>query len=398
MNKDILKYYTYSALSNFLFFLPIVYIFFKNSGLTFTEIFLTETIFAIGVVLFEVPTGALADYIGRKKSVLVGALLWILSCFIFFFGNSFIAFSFGQLVCAMAVAFISGADTALFYEILHRQNKENDFKKYQGTAQMIGLASISLASLVSGLISSVNIRLTFIASAASFAVLFFVVASISSQQKAEGEERPHYLKVISESFRIIKSSKWILWIFVFSALFGAAYKTIYPLTQIYMQDSSLDIKFFGIASAYFFLVAAFASKMANGFELFFKKWSYLILSLLLIIPVFIISSFIFKLGFLIFGLVFFASSISTIITNHEILKVTPESKHATVLSFGNLFYRGIFAATSPFFGYYLGVLGFKSALLSFGIILTIIFLVVLLSYWRIAKEFAAKLGRAERAS
>ena len=78
MNRDILKFYIYSALSNLLFFLPIVYIFFKNSGLTFTEIFITETIFAIGVVLFEVPTGALADYIDCKKSVLVGALLWIL--------------------------------------------------------------------------------------------------------------------------------------------------------------------------------------------------------------------------------------------------------------------------------------------------------------------------------
>lgn len=389
MNKDIFKYYTYSALSNFLFFLPIVYIFFRNSGLSFTQIFITETIFAIGVVIFEVPTGALADYIGRKKSVLAGALLWILSCFIFFFGNNFIAFSLGQLVCAVAVAFISGADTALFYEILHRQNKEKDFKKYQGTAQMISLTSLSFASLVSGLISSVNMRLTFIASAISFAILFFVVASISSKQKSEGEERPHYLGVISESFKIIKSSKWVLWIFVFSALFGAAYKTIYPLTQIYMQNSNLDIKFFGIASAYFFLVAAIASKMANSFELFFKKWSYLILSLLLIIPVFIISSFIFKAGFLILGLVFFATSISTIITNHEILKVTPESKHATVLSFGNLFYRGIFAATSPFFGYYLGVFGFKTALLYFGVILSIIFFVVLLSYSRISKEFVA---------
>lgn len=73
--KDILKYYIYSALSDLLFFLPIVYVFFKNSGLTFTQIFLTETIFAVGVVLFEVPTGAFADYAGRKKSGTIKAVL-----------------------------------------------------------------------------------------------------------------------------------------------------------------------------------------------------------------------------------------------------------------------------------------------------------------------------------
>ncbi|MFA5792320.1 MAG: MFS transporter [Candidatus Gracilibacteria bacterium] len=380
MNKDILKYYVYSALSSFLFFLPVVYIFFKDSGLSFTQIFITETIFSIGVVLFEVPTGALADYIGRKKSILIGALLWILSCFVFFIGSDFFAFAIGQLICAMAVAFISGADTALFYEILHRQNKEKDFKKYQGTAQLISLASISFASLMGGFIASVNMKLTFVLSAVAFAILFFVVASIKSKETAKGDERPHYLKVITESFSIIKSSKWILWIFLFSGIVGATFKTIYPLTQVYMQTSELDIKYFGLASAYFFLVAAIASKIANGFELFFKKWSYFVLSLLLIIPIFVVSSVVFKAGFLIFGLVFFVSSISSVITNHEILKATPESKHATVLSFNNLLYHSIFAVSSPFFGYYLGVLGFNDALFIFGLILTAIFFVIFVSY------------------
>jgi len=255
MNRDIYKYYLYSALSNFLFFLPIIYIFFKNSGLTFTQIFLTEAIFSIAVVLFEVPTGALADYIGRKKSVLVGILMWILSCFVFFIGHGFIAFSIANVFCALGVAFMSGADMALFYEILRKQNKENDYKKYQGTAQLIGLVSLSLSALASGLISSINMRLNFIASAITFTLLYFIVVSVSSKEKKRiaSEEKPHYFKIITESFSLIKKSKWLLWLFVFSGIFGAAFKIIQPLTQIYMENSNLDIRYFGLASAYLFL-------------------------------------------------------------------------------------------------------------------------------------------------
>ncbi|MFH1088887.1 MAG: MFS transporter [Candidatus Uhrbacteria bacterium] len=387
MNKDIYKYYLYSALSNFLFFLPIIYLFFKDSGLTFTQIFLTEAIFSVAVVLFEVPTGALADYIGRKKSVLAGVLMWILSCFIFFIGHSFITFSIANIFCALGVAFMSGADMALFYEILRKQNKENDYKKYQGTAQLIGLISLSLSALASGFISSIDLRLNFIASTVAFVLLFFIVVSIPSKEKEKikGEEKPHYLKIITESFYLIKNSKWLLWLFVFSGIFGAAFKIIQPLTQIYMENSNLDIRYFGLASAYLFLMAALASKTADRFELFLKKWTYFVLTLLLIIPIFIISSFVFRLGFLVFGLVYLASAVSTITISHEILKTTPESKYATILSFKSLSYRGIFVIISPFFGYYLEVLNFREAMLIFGLFLSLIFSVVLISYLKIKK-------------
>ena len=130
-------------------------------------------------------------------------------------------------------------------------------------------------------------------------------------------------------------------------------------------------------------MAALASKIADRFELFFKKRTYFVLTLLLIIPIFIISSFVFKIGFLIFGLIYLASAISTVTISHEILKATPESKYATILSFKNLSYRGILVIISPFFGYYLEVLNFRDAMLIFGLFLSLIFSVVLISYLKV---------------
>lgn len=76
---NILRYYAYSVLSNLLFFLPIDIIFFKERGLDLEQIFLIQTLFSVGVIVFEVPTGIIADHFGRKKSLLLGITTWILS-------------------------------------------------------------------------------------------------------------------------------------------------------------------------------------------------------------------------------------------------------------------------------------------------------------------------------
>jgi MFS family permease len=49
-------------------------IYFLQKGFTFTQISITASFIFIGITLFEIPTGAIADSIGRKKSVIIGFL------------------------------------------------------------------------------------------------------------------------------------------------------------------------------------------------------------------------------------------------------------------------------------------------------------------------------------
>jgi MFS family permease len=136
-HHDIWKYYGYIVLSNVLFFLPVDIIFFQERGLNLMEVFLINSIFSIGVAVLEVPTGAIADMIGRKKSLILGVFTWIISYLLFFYGWGFLALTVAYLTWALGSALTSGADTALIYDILHKNNKNDDFKKYQGIAKML---------------------------------------------------------------------------------------------------------------------------------------------------------------------------------------------------------------------------------------------------------------------
>ena len=72
-------------------------------------------------------------------------------------------------------------------------------------------------------------------------------------------------------------------------------------------------------------------------------------------------------------------SISTIITEHEILKISSSNMNSTILSFNNLFSRLLFAISAPIFGYYLEILNLQKTMLWMGIIL--ILTIPIFTYW-----------------
>jgi len=384
MKSNIYKYYLYSSFSNFLFFLPIIIVFFQDNGLSLTQIFVIEAIFSLGLVLFEIPTGAFADNFGKRKSLILGGIVWIFSLLIFAFSRSFYNFVFAYLLFALGSALISGADTALFYDILGDRVEHKKFKKYQGNAKMIGLITISVTSLFGGYIASFSMRYTFIASAIAMSFMLLVLCSINHKE-VKKSKRQAYFDIVKISFSIIKKSRLLLWLFVYSSVFMLVFKLTQPSMQIYMNLASLDIEYFGFASSFFFLVGAIASKLTYFFEKSFKKYSYFVSGILLVIPIFVLSQFVFKSGFLTFGIVFFSISINSIFVQHDILMNSPQSKHSTILSFNNFFDRLSMVAISPIFGFLMDRIGVKDMFLYTSIFAMIIVSIMAIFYFRFVK-------------
>ena len=386
MNKkthhDIWKYYGYIILSNVLFFLPVDIIFFQERGLNLMEIFLINSIFSIGVAIFEVPTGAIADMIGRKKSLIFGVLTWILSYILFFYGWSFFALTIAYLTWALGSALTSGADTALIYDILHKNKKSDDFKKYQGIAKMLGLFTVGASAIIGGIIAEFNLGYTFLLSIIPCLGCLYILSSISHEEDiSHKEESEKYISVIIDSFQLIKSNIWLIWLLIISIVFATGHVLLRPILQIYSENAGLALGFFGIISAYWFFVGAGASALADKFDKKTKNLSYLFLVILWLVGMFLITNILVKWGFLFFGIVAIACTIASIIIEHEILKATPKKRHATILSFANLFERIILAGVVALFGVYAEKEGVFFSLQVTSIIAGILFIVLLIQYY-----------------
>lgn len=124
--------------------------FFLEKGLNQSDIFLLQSIFSLTVVLWEVPSGWVADRIGRARSIQLSAPLAATSMIAYGFSDFFWQFVLCEVLLALAYGLVSGADQALLIDSLNADGREDEYVR---SAQRIH--SFGFAGIVAGLPISV---------------------------------------------------------------------------------------------------------------------------------------------------------------------------------------------------------------------------------------------------
>src|SRR5947209_7332641 len=132
MSNDLKKLIGGKFFSELYFAIPIQTIFFLKLGLTLTQVLSLESILLAGSLLFEVPTGILADRIGRKWTLVLSSVARLLSWVPWFLGHSFIYFAVAFFMTGIAAALYSGADQALIYDELKESQREKLMQRVYG--------------------------------------------------------------------------------------------------------------------------------------------------------------------------------------------------------------------------------------------------------------------------
>ena len=115
---------------------------------------------------FEVPTGILSDYIGRKKTVILYCLFGFVAMLLFYLANSTQLLLIGSILVGISMALGSGTISAYVYENLELLNKADQYKKFEGkrraltkyskvTAGVLGVGIIYLYDIRTALLVTV---------------------------------------------------------------------------------------------------------------------------------------------------------------------------------------------------------------------------------------------------
>jgi len=83
--------------------------------MSLAQIYFMESLVLLGTIFLQVPTGALADLIGRKKTVIFGSIMYSISIIWFSFGNSPLDMWGANILCMFGISFCDGADSAFLY-------------------------------------------------------------------------------------------------------------------------------------------------------------------------------------------------------------------------------------------------------------------------------------------
>jgi MFS family permease len=164
--RNIAMFYVLSSIYN-MWFVGGVWIFIWGMFMTKTQMGISDALtFAVGF-LVELPSGVVADIVGRRKAILWGSILLCLGNFSIAFSNSFWHLTLSYLVWTIGYAFQSGATEALAYDSLKRIGKEETWAEVIGTSSVISRATSLIATGVGGFLFLTWFRLPYLTFAIS---------------------------------------------------------------------------------------------------------------------------------------------------------------------------------------------------------------------------------------
>ena len=154
-------------------------IFLLDAGLSNVEAFAANAFFTVGMVIFEIPTGVVADTRGRQFSYVLGAATLIVSTLLYYAMWQVHAPLFGWAVASILLGlgftFFSGATEAWLVDALTATGFTGHLEHVFGRAQTVGGASTLVGAVAGGLIAqATNLGVPYIIRAAMLGVALVV--------------------------------------------------------------------------------------------------------------------------------------------------------------------------------------------------------------------------------
>jgi len=103
--------------------------------------------------LFEIPTGIFSDYIGRKKTMISGAICSLVSVIFYAIGASYLILFIGALFEGLQRAWYSGNNDALLYETLSNSNRKDDYDHYLGRTSSMFQVAAAVGIIIGGFVA-----------------------------------------------------------------------------------------------------------------------------------------------------------------------------------------------------------------------------------------------------
>ena len=154
-------------------------LFLLDAGLSNAEAFAANAFFSVGQVLFEVPTGVVADTRGRRFSFLLGAATLLLSTLLYLYmwnvEAPFWGWAIASALLGLGFTFFSGATEAWLVDALTATGYTKDLETVFGRAQMVGGGAMLVGTVMGGVIAQLtDLGVPYIVRAAMLGVTLLV--------------------------------------------------------------------------------------------------------------------------------------------------------------------------------------------------------------------------------
>jgi MFS family permease len=153
-------------------------LFLLDAGLDIFEVFLVNAAFTAGLVVFEIPTGVVADTSGRRRSFLLGVATLTIGTLgyvaIVALGGGLVWFVANSLVLGLGFSFYSGAVEAWLVDALAATGHQGPLERVLAGGQMVSGVAMLLGSVGGGVLGNLDLTWPFLVRALLLVAVFAV--------------------------------------------------------------------------------------------------------------------------------------------------------------------------------------------------------------------------------
>ena len=117
------------------------------------------------IIVVEVPTGVFADRLGRRRSMLWGAVAMVASSLLAARAHGFASFAVAEGLAALSMALCSGADSAYLFDLLAAHDRAHEYARRESTASAWHLLGSAVAFAGGGLLARIDLALPYLVTA-----------------------------------------------------------------------------------------------------------------------------------------------------------------------------------------------------------------------------------------
>lgn len=374
---NIRRFIAFRILFNARFYYPVFTILFLDFGLSLEQFAILNAAWAATIVLLEVPSGALADTIGRRNLVIAATVIMVLEMALLVFAPIgatpivFYLFLANRILSGAAEAAASGADEALAYDTLKDLGLEKSWgrvletqMRFQSIAFIVTMSLGALlydASRLNQFLAFASIDMVIAKETAMrlplILTLFlgigaFIVAIGLKEPESEhvARKKLHFSearRTMGKAFsKTLATGKWILntptalMIILAGFLIDHIARMILTLNSEYYRRIDLPEASFGLISAGFGLMGVFLPRLGRWLsENKTKSFNYFALSAATVVGLYGMSWFIPFWGVAPIILIYGSISLTGFLVSNYLNAVTSSESRATALSFKGLSYN-----------------------------------------------------------
>ena len=181
-------------------------LFLLDAGLTNLEAFAANAFFSAGMFLFEIPTGVVADTLGRRASYLLGTLTLAVTTLLYWllwvWQSPFWAWAVVSVLLGLGFTFFSGAVDAWLVDALRATGYRGSLEAVFGRALVVGNVAMLAGSVLGGVVAQLtNLGVPFLFRAGILVIMLVVAALLMRDLGFTPERGVGPLKATSTVFR-----------------------------------------------------------------------------------------------------------------------------------------------------------------------------------------------------